>query len=105
MSDSPPPTISTSKCSEGMVVSRGPASMTESGRVTHLVIRGLDPRIHHLRKMDCRVKPGNDEIGLSIPIMIRLERAFRLDADVVGLVGPQLCQFDADLGQMQPRHL
>jgi hypothetical protein len=24
-------------------------------------MRGLDPRIHHLRKtMDCRVKPGND---------------------------------------------
>src|SRR4051794_6916462 len=31
-------------------------------------MRGLDPRIHHLRKnlpkrMDCRVKPGNDELG------------------------------------------
>jgi hypothetical protein len=26
------------------------------------VMRGLDPRIHHFRKMmDCRVKPGNDE--------------------------------------------
>jgi len=30
------------------------------------VIRGLDPRIHHLhekhcsKRMDCRVKPGND---------------------------------------------
>jgi hypothetical protein len=29
-------------------------------------MRGLDPRIHHLRKsrfrkMDCRVKPGNDD--------------------------------------------
>jgi hypothetical protein len=24
------------------------------------VMRGLDPRIHHFRKMDCRVKPGND---------------------------------------------
>ncbi len=29
-------------------------------------MRGLDPRIHHPRKslskkMDCRVKPGNDE--------------------------------------------
>jgi hypothetical protein len=35
-------------------------------RSLHLVMRGLDPRIHHLRKtlskkMDCRVKPGNDE--------------------------------------------
>jgi hypothetical protein len=28
-----------------------------------LVMRGLDPRIHHLRKMDCRVKPGNDEVN------------------------------------------
>jgi hypothetical protein len=29
-----------------------------------LVMRGLDPRIHQKRlfkKMDCRVKPGNDE--------------------------------------------
>jgi hypothetical protein len=30
------------------------------------VTRGLDPRVHHVRKsfskkMDCRVKPGNDE--------------------------------------------
>jgi hypothetical protein len=24
------------------------------------VMRGLDPRIHLLEKMDCRVKPGND---------------------------------------------
>ena len=26
-----------------------------------LVMRGLDPRIHLLKMMDCRVKPGNDE--------------------------------------------
>jgi hypothetical protein len=25
------------------------------------VMRGLDPRIHRLRKMDYRVKPGNDD--------------------------------------------
>src|SRR6266849_4659264 len=37
--------------------------------------------------------------------MIGLERAFRLDADIFGLVGPQLCQLDADLGEMQPCHL
>ena len=25
-------------------------------------MRGLDPRIHHfVKKMDCRVEPGNDE--------------------------------------------
>jgi hypothetical protein len=27
-----------------------------------LVMRGLDPRIHLLQGMDCRVKPGNDEM-------------------------------------------
>jgi hypothetical protein len=34
------------------------------GRIETLssVMRGLDPRIHLFReKMDCRVKPGNDE--------------------------------------------
>src|SRR5882724_2768599 len=40
----------------------------------------------------------NDDVKYSIPIMIGLERAFRLDADVVRLVLAQLCQFDADLG-------
>jgi len=24
-------------------------------------MRGLDPRIHLQKRMDCRVKPGNDE--------------------------------------------
>ncbi|MFK4506041.1 ABC transporter [Bradyrhizobium daqingense] len=34
-----------------------------------IVMRGLDPRIHPLpnklpsASMDCRVKPGNDELG------------------------------------------
>src|SRR5262245_25190613 len=41
----------------------------------------------------------------SVAIMIRLERAFRLDADIVGLVLAQLGELDADLGEMQPRHL
>jgi hypothetical protein len=28
---------------------------------TLIVTRGLDPRVHYFRKkMDCRVKPGND---------------------------------------------
>jgi hypothetical protein len=36
-------------------------------------MRGLDPRIHLLRKklfpkmMDCRVKPGNDDLGKLAP--------------------------------------
>jgi hypothetical protein len=29
-------------------------------------MRGLDPRIHLLREMDCRVKPGND-VATSLP--------------------------------------
>src|SRR4030088_612247 len=41
----------------------------------------------------------------SIPIVIRLERPFRFNADVVGLVGPQRGELDADLGEMQPGHL
>src|SRR5689334_13815500 len=41
----------------------------------------------------------------SVPIMIRLVRAVLLDADVIGLVLAQLGQLDADLRQMQPRHL
>jgi hypothetical protein len=28
-----------------------------------VVIRGLDPRIHHSRKMDHRVKPGDDDLS------------------------------------------
>jgi hypothetical protein len=33
------------------------------------VTRGLEPRVHHssqelfVKRMDCRVKPGNDEMG------------------------------------------
>ena len=90
-------------CHEG---SQGPpATHPSSSQIAHLVICGLDPHIHYLRKMDCRVKPGNDGVGPSIPVMIRLERAFRLDADVFGLVGAQLGQLDADLGEVQPGHL
>jgi hypothetical protein len=40
--------------------------------VKHIIVmRGLDPRIHPLPNnlpsalMDCRVKPGNDELGRS----------------------------------------
>jgi hypothetical protein len=30
-------------------------------RLATAVMRGLDPRIHHfVKKMDCRVEPGND---------------------------------------------
>jgi hypothetical protein len=50
-------------------------------------MRGLDPRIHHLRKkhslkMDCRVKPGNDERELAA----RLHRAA-----VEGVLVPSSC--------------
>src|SRR5882757_9565844 len=46
-----------------------------------------------------------EEAVSSIPVMIALERAFRLDADIVGLVLAQFGQLDADLGEMQPGHL
>jgi hypothetical protein len=36
-----------------------------------LVMRGLDPRIH-LKKVDCRVEPGNDELGITIDELRRL---------------------------------
>jgi hypothetical protein len=35
--------------------------MTVILRRTVTVTRGLDPRVHRIRKMDCRVKPGNDQ--------------------------------------------
>src|SRR5581483_11081618 len=41
----------------------------------------------------------------SISVVIALVGAFRLDADIVGLVLAQLGQLGADLGEMQPRHL
>src|SRR5216683_1362423 len=40
-----------------------------------------------------------------VPVMIRLERAFRFHADIVCLVLAKFGQLDADLGQMQPRDL
>jgi hypothetical protein len=39
-------------------------------------MRGLDPRIHPLRKklfaktMDCRVKPGNDELNIARSVLL-----------------------------------
>ena len=50
-----------------------------------LVMRGLDPRIHHkkvslLRVMDCRVKPGNDSNSLQTHVFVP-----RRDA-------PELCE-------------
>src|SRR5579859_1071535 len=37
----------------------------------------------------------------SVPVMIRLVRAFLLDADIVGLVLAQLGELHADLGEVQ----
>src|SRR5258708_2433804 len=33
--------------------------------------------------------PSRNDVLFSIPVVIRLERAFRLDADILGLVGAQ----------------
>jgi hypothetical protein len=46
----------------GLIAGSGIASFS-----IFLVMRGLDPRIHRLekllrRRMDCRVKPGNDNL-------------------------------------------
>jgi hypothetical protein len=45
------------------------ARFVPESKLLPLVMRGLDPRIHPLlqkvlrRLMDCRVKPGNDELN------------------------------------------
>src|SRR5581483_191073 len=70
---------------------RSPA-MTTTERSFSLILR------------DAAHTAPQDEVA-SIPVMIRLERAFHLDADIVGLVLAQFGQLDADLGEMQPRHL
>ena len=40
-------------------------------RRTPIVMRGLDPRIHLQKRMDCRVKPGNDG---TVDNLLRQER-------------------------------
>jgi len=41
--------------------------MMQSMSAHSVVMRGLDPRIHLFQeKMDCRVKPGNDEQTASV---------------------------------------
>jgi hypothetical protein len=43
------------------MVLRLPGASRKLSGVHPVVTRGLDPRVHPLRKkMDCRVKPGND---------------------------------------------
>jgi hypothetical protein len=43
------------------------------------VMRGLDPRIHLFRMMDCRVEPGNDNRRLGMVRFVHdLEAAERL---------------------------
>jgi hypothetical protein len=52
-----------------MVVIRGQKARSAvfalDDRRIHLdpVKRGLDPRIHLLKKMDCRIKSGNDDLN------------------------------------------
>src|SRR5579863_8782803 len=121
MPDSPAPTIRTSKCSPCFVVSMARPTLSPSwprySRPEDGVASArLCPAIHvfafyiDCKDVDARHKAGHDEIVNrdaipSIPVMIRLERAFRLDPDIFRLVWAQLGQIHADLGQMQPRHL
>src|SRR5262245_36587054 len=64
---------------------RPDAGASAAGPLTHSVTRGLDPRVHLLRKrllakeMDCRIKPGNDGWSRSCtPSAPQLSRAGRL---------------------------
>jgi hypothetical protein len=41
-------------------------------------MRGLDPRIHLSKRMDCRVKPGNDDLNWIIPCEKGLTSARRI---------------------------
>src|SRR6516162_3275283 len=58
-------------------------------------MRGLDPRIHLLRKdslrkwMDCRVKPGNDGLKLA-RTCFREDDGEQCDAEPISQIAPQL---------------
>src|SRR5258708_8406759 len=67
-------------------------------KATHQVLRAIQSVADMARN-------GLLQLPLSVPVMIGLERAFRLYADVVRLIGAQRGELDADLGQMQPRNL
>src|SRR5580692_5443634 len=109
MPDNPAPTISTSKCSDAIAFSENDRPRKTDQRWTgRACLYAARPAIssffgihsaNSIAALRCRAKT------LSIPVLIRLERAFRLDADIVGLVGAQRGQPDADLVEMQPRHL
>src|ERR1700689_2790427 len=98
MPERPAPMISTSKCSAGWLVSMCPISAQSEDKskanekapecsgaslcLSHSVLRNLKTQI-------------------SIPILIRLERAFGLHADIIGLVLAQRGELHADLGEVQ----
>src|SRR6267154_887193 len=135
MPDSPAPTISTSTCSLVMVTSPAGWSGNSACRYCHQLVRcggKMQPAIEspgsprwplifdtYRRHSGARASASEPGISrfrvradarpgmtvLSIPVMIRLERAFRLDADILGLIGPQRGQLDADLGEVQARDL
>src|SRR6185312_4574562 len=101
MPDRPAPMMRTSKCSVAIAFS------VQAGlqSACNTVIRGLDPRIHPFLEMGCRALARQRRSGASIPVVIRLERAVLLDADIVGLVLAELGELHADLGEMQACHL
>src|SRR5882724_6461678 len=88
MPERPAPTISTSRCSLARIVCIWPILKTW--------MPGTRPGMTKLPAAMWRP---------SIPIMLRLERAFRLHADIVGLVGAKLGEVHADLGEVQARDL
>src|SRR6202012_325264 len=113
MPDSPAPTISTSKCSTAalpMGRSEAPASHGFVRSITPLLLtrrQDKDGRDEpgHLDIHEITLAFGRPRLSASVAIMIALERAFLLDADVIGLVLAQFGELNADLGEMQPRHL
>jgi hypothetical protein len=50
-----------------MVIIRSIVGSSQCSEPNSLVMPGLDPGIHHAsQKVDCRVKPGNDNDGLRV---------------------------------------
>src|SRR5437879_12883980 len=106
MPDRPAPTMRTSKCSDDILASLPLPSWPGLSRPsTSLAIPTLKTWMPGTSPGMTKLLACGGERLFSVPVMIRLERAFRLDADIFGLVLAQLGQLDSDLCEVQPRHL
>src|SRR6185369_5033472 len=99
MPDSPAPTISTSKWSVGIVLS-APRFVLAYWPATGEAFSRWVPVIF-VKPWMPGTSPGTtnkcDLTGFSVAVMVRLERAFGLHADIFGLIGPQFGQLHTDL--------